>query len=61
MLTVKAKHATTLLTVSDAEGLNRNMEELDGDAAQRKQSLTQTYVGSVCNPAATLNVNESSA
>ncbi|XP_073726049.1 nesprin-1 isoform X5 [Misgurnus anguillicaudatus] len=34
MLTVKAKHATTLLTVSDAE----RVEEPDGDAAKRKQS-----------------------
>uniref|UniRef100_A0A672NJW8 Nesprin-1-like n=1 Tax=Sinocyclocheilus grahami TaxID=75366 RepID=A0A672NJW8_SINGR len=35
MLTVKAKHATTLLTVSDAEGLTESLEELDGDAIKR--------------------------
>ncbi|XP_039537650.1 nesprin-1-like isoform X2 [Pimephales promelas] len=41
MLTVKAKHATTLLTVSDAEGLTESLEELDGDAIKRK---TQSQV-----------------
>lgn len=41
MLTVKAKHATTLLSVSDAEGLTESLEELDGDAIQRK---TQSQV-----------------
>uniref|UniRef100_A0A673K0R0 Uncharacterized protein n=1 Tax=Sinocyclocheilus rhinocerous TaxID=307959 RepID=A0A673K0R0_9TELE len=44
MLTVKAKHATTLLSVSDAEGLTESLEELDGDAIKRK---TQSQV-SVC-------------
>ena len=34
MLAVKAKHATTLLAVSDAEGL----EETDGEQTSRKQS-----------------------
>lgn len=57
MLTVKAKHATTLLTVSDAEGLTGSVEELDGDAAKRKQSQMQTSVSSEC--AVSLNVNES--
>ncbi|KTF84425.1 hypothetical protein cypCar_00008835, partial [Cyprinus carpio] len=41
MLTVKAKHATTLLTVSDAEGLTESMEDLDGDAMKRN---TQSQV-----------------
>ncbi|XP_056332550.1 nesprin-1-like isoform X3 [Danio aesculapii] len=36
MLTVKAKHATTLLTVSEAEGLTESLEELDGELIQRK-------------------------
>lgn len=43
MLTVKAKHATTLLTVSDAEGLTESLEELDGDAIKRK-SQSQVLV-----------------
>lgn len=31
MLTMKAKHATMLLTVTEVEGLSEGMEELDSD------------------------------
>lgn len=61
MLTVKAKHATTLLTVTDVEGLTGSVEELDGDAAKRRQSQVQTSLGSVCNTVVSMIVNESSA
>ncbi|XP_056332551.1 nesprin-1-like isoform X4 [Danio aesculapii] len=62
MLTVKAKHATTLLTVSEAEGLTESLEELDGELIQRKSqsqvsmsmgrsSLTRAPVQELYNPA----------
>ncbi len=53
MLTVKAKHATTLLSVSDAEGLTESLEELDGDAVKPK-AQSQVSVRII-----TLNMNRS--
>lgn len=38
MLTVKAKHATMLLTVRDAEGLTEEAQELDRAAKTQSQS-----------------------
>ncbi|KTF86539.1 hypothetical protein cypCar_00031778, partial [Cyprinus carpio] len=48
MLTVKAKHATTLLSVSDAEGLTESLEELDGDAIERKTQSQVSMLAGRC-------------
>lgn len=37
MLTVKAKHATMLLTMRDAEGLSEETQELDKDPKTQSQ------------------------
>lgn len=52
MLAVKAKHATTLLAVSDAEGLSEGLEETDGEQTSRKQSGPSVMVrGRLCTTA----------
>lgn len=38
MLAVKAKHATMLLTVSDAEGLPEGLQEMDGEKSKKSSA-----------------------
>jgi hypothetical protein len=42
MVSVKAKHATMLLTVTDVEGLPVGLDHLDEDRAQKAPSVTVT-------------------
>ena len=44
MLAMKAKHATTLLTVSDSESISEELEEMDGEGASKKHTAQPVVV-----------------